>query len=91
MKMVINTSYEHYCLSPKAYEYLGLEWDFNGYAYYGDRTNPKLISCIETLGEEASWCGSKLRVVDVPDDVDLIFERDDCKEWIAEKHRTWGK
>lgn len=89
MEIVINASYEPYCLSPKAYEYLGLSWDYNGMAFIGNRTHPQLLSCIKNLGQEASWAGSKLKIVDIPDNIDWEMECDGCREWISEKHRIW--
>jgi hypothetical protein len=54
LKVVINNCYGGYCLSKKAYEYLGLGWDGYGYNYSENRSNPELVKCIEELGEEAS-------------------------------------
>ncbi len=33
---------------------------------------------------------AKLKVVEIPDDVDWEVENYDGIEWIAEKHRIWG-
>lgn len=46
-EIVLNKCYGGYSLSKLAYEFLGLEWDNYGYAFQHDRTNPKLIQCIE--------------------------------------------
>lgn len=53
-EIVLNKCYGGYSLSKLAYEFLGLEWDNYGYAFQHDRTNPKLIQCIEELGDLAN-------------------------------------
>lgn len=54
-----------------------------------DRADPDLINIVEELQEEAAWQYSKLKVVDVPDGLDLIICESSGKEWVAENHRTW--
>ena len=62
MKIAINTCYGVFGLSREAYEFLGMEWDGYGYASgtefdthcFENRINPKLIECIEMLGEKAN-------------------------------------
>lgn len=54
-----------------------------------ERSHPLLIECIETLKEEA---GEAIRVIEIPFDVDYYIAESDCGiEWVAEKHRTWGR
>jgi len=60
--------------------------------YHNDieRTDPILIQVIEELGEEESSSRySKLKIVEIPDDVEWEIQDYDGSEWIAEKHRTW--
>ena len=90
MKIVINKCYGGYSLSREAYEFLGLTWDDYGYEFNEDRSNPKLVECVETLGESASGAFAELKVVEIPDDVDWEIEDYDGVEWVSEKHRTWG-
>lgn len=52
------------------------------------RDDPVLIQVVETLGSKADN-GTKLRIVDIPDDVEWIIKDYDGLEWIAEKHRIW--
>ncbi len=55
------------------------------------RDDPILIQVIETLG--ASRCNtpySKLKIVEVPDDVICEIDDYDGLEWVAEMHRTWS-
>lgn len=55
-----------------------------------DRNDPILIQVIEELGDKANSKFSKLKIVEIPDDVDWNIEEYDGNEWIAEKHRTWS-
>lgn len=89
MKIVINKCYGGFCLSKKAYEYLGLAWDGYGYKYSNNRADSKLVECVETLGDIASGSLAELKVVEIPDDVDWYIDEYDGIEWVAEKHRTW--
>ena len=54
-----------------------------------DRGDPFLVQAIEELGESADGRFAKLKIVDVPDDVEWYVEEYDGLEWVAEKHRTW--
>ena len=56
---------------------------------YEDRTNLKLVECVEKLGEDADGDFAELKVVDIPDDVEYTIEEYDGIEWVSEKHRTW--
>lgn len=89
MKVVINRCFGGFSLSEKAYEYLGIPWDGYGYEYTEDRANPKLVECVEKLGEDANGDFAELKVVDIPDDIEWTIEEYDGIEWVSEKHRTW--
>ena len=54
------------------------------------RDDKILIEAVEEVGleESADYC-SKLKIVEIPDDVDWVLMEYDGLEWIAEKHRTW--
>lgn len=54
-----------------------------------DRTNELLIKVIENLDKEANGPHAKLKIVEIPDDVNYIIEEYDGLEHIAEVHRTW--
>jgi hypothetical protein len=88
-KIVINVCFGGFGISKKAYEFLGLEWDSYGYAFAGSRADPKLVECVETLGDEASGDFADLKVVEIPDGVEWTIEEYDGTEWVAEAHRTW--
>ena len=87
MKIVINACYGGFSLSQKAKEYLrfdGIDWlDLK-------RDDPKLVECVEALGDAASGKYSLLKVVEIPNDVEWEIEEYDGCEWVSEKHRTWG-
>lgn len=53
------------------------------------RNDPALIQVVETMGERASDSYSRLKVVEIPDDVKWQIAEYDGMEWIAETHRTW--
>ncbi len=90
MKIVINKCFGGYGLSKEAYEYMGLDWDDYGYEFDDDRTNPKLVECVEALGEKASGDFASLTVVEIPDDVEWFIDEYDGIESIHEKHRVWA-
>jgi hypothetical protein len=90
-KIVINTDYGGFGLSDQALaEYekrTGAQ-----FVYENDiaRDDPELIAVIEFLGVQAcNGAHSKLKIVEIPEDVEWIIQDYDGQEWIAEKHRTW--
>ena len=90
MKVVINGCYGGYSLSDEALAYLGIPGG-SRYTYDHDRTNPKLVECVEKLGEAASHgLGSSLYVVEVPDDVEWTITDYDGIEQVEEVHRVWS-
>lgn len=89
MKIVVNRRHGGYQLSKKAYDYLGIPWDEYGFEFSDDRTNPKLIEVVETLGKDANGGFANLEVVEVPDDVDWEIHDYDGWETIHERHRVW--
>ena len=71
IKAVINRCHGGFSLSKKAYEFLGIEWGEQeelwgaGFEFSEDRSNPKLIECVEKLGTEASGECSNLTVAQI--------------------------
>lgn len=55
-----------------------------------NREDPLLIQAIEELGEEANGRCAKLKIVEIPDDVEYEIEEYDGNEHIAEVHKTWS-
>jgi len=90
MKLVINAKYGGFGLSKEAYEFLGLEWDRFGFASEVKRNDPRLVECVEKLGEKANGPVAELKVVQIPDDVRWVIEDYAGLEWVAEEHRVWS-
>jgi hypothetical protein len=81
-------------LKKKKDEYGRKDYYINGEDFFSDidieRDDPILIDVILQLGEEANGSCAKLKIVEIPDDVEYDIKEYDGLEWIAEKHRTWG-
>ena len=90
MKIVINTCYGGFGLSKEA---LALYNERSGtvITYEGnvERNDSTLVEIVEQLGDAANASFAKLKVVEIPDDVQWQIEEYSGNEWIAEKHRTW--
>jgi hypothetical protein len=69
---------------------LGKYWAVGDNRSIEFRTNPDIVEVVETLGEGASGRFAKLKVVEIPDGIEVTIDEYDGIEWIAEKHRTWG-
>lgn len=104
MKVVINKCYGGFGLSKEACELyaerkgikLG-EWNEAWRFHEGDfnereieRNDPVLVQIVEELGDKANDECAKLRIVEIPDDVEWSVHEYDGIEWIAESHRTWS-
>jgi hypothetical protein len=92
MKIVLNKCFGGYGLSKLAYKELGLEWDGFGYAYDDaeERTNKKLIKCIEKIGEKAaSGELAYLRIIEIPDGIEFEIDNYDGVETVIEKGHSW--
>jgi len=61
---------------------------FNDYTI--DRTDPILVQVVEELKEEANDSCSKLKVIDIPDNIEYEIDEYDGLETIHEKHRKWS-
>jgi hypothetical protein len=66
-----------------------------GYGYTSDcsdgysRTDPDLIAAVEILGDKANGRHAKLKVVEIPDNIEYDIESYDGAESIHEKHKSW--
>lgn len=90
MKVVINGCYGGFSLSDEALAYLGIPGG-SRYSYEDDRTNPKLVECVEKLGEAVNHdSATYLYVVEVPDDVKWTITDYDGLEQVEEVHRVWS-
>lgn len=70
--------------------------DFCGFGYaegFDDgysRTDPILVEAVETLGKEANGSYAKLKVVEIPDDIEYYINDYDGVETVHEKHQSWS-
>lgn len=67
-------------------------WNETGIMHFSDldRDDPDLIAAVESLGDLACTPYSRLKVVEIPDNVEWEIMEYDGTEWVAEKHRTWS-
>lgn len=100
MKIVINKCYGGFSVSNAVLKELGKKCkygfldnedfgieDDNFYAY---RANKDLIKAIEKVGiEKSSGELAKLRIVDIPDDIEWEIDEYDGIETVREQHRSW--
>ena len=92
-KIVINTCYGGFGLSEESLEdYIKRKNITDKNFYHRDipRDCPDLVAMVEEGGTDVDCIYSKLKVVDVPDDVNWYIEEDDGMEHVAEHHRTWS-
>ena len=90
MKVVINRCYGGFGLSDKALDmYKQLSNKSKICAYELDRTDPILIQVVETLDAEADGFYAKLRIIEIPDDVEWEITEYDGNELVEEVHRKW--
>ena len=92
MKIVINKCYGGFGLSKEAEELYVQKKNISG-PLRGDilRNDSVLVEVVETLGDKASGIYSKLKVVEIPDDVtDWRIEEYDGWEHIAEGRKWYG-
>ena len=97
MKVVINTDWGGFSLSQEgedlyrdragrsywdACDILGFSWE--------SRADPILVQIIEEDAERYGGGRARLKVVEIPDDVEWFIHDYDGVEHIAEKHRTWS-
>lgn len=91
MKIVINTCYGGFSLSPKASQRYKERTGKTIGAYPDvERNDPDLVSVVEELGEKANGPDARLKVVDVPDDVKWYIRDYDGKETVVEQSRFWS-
>lgn len=74
------------------YAYYVLDGDTREYFCSSDidRSDKILVEVVELLGEKANGDFSKLKIVDIPDDIEWDIVEYDGREHIAEAHRTWS-
>ncbi len=90
MKIVINTCFGGFDISKEAKALYEIITSIEAFPHEMQRDDPVLVKIVEYLGAEANGGYAKLKVVEIPDDVDWAIDEYDGKEWVAEKHRTWS-
>jgi len=63
----------------------GVPWD----GRYIARDDTVLVSVIRELGTKSYGQFAKLKIVEVPADVNWVIDDYDGQEWVAEVHRRW--
>lgn len=53
------------------------------------RADSRIIEVVETLGKLANGACADLRVIEIPDGIEVEVEEYDGLEHVAERHRTW--
>ena len=90
--VVINDCYGGFGLSNAAmeqYKRLAGVTDKDFYDRDIPRDDPYLVKVVKDLGSAASGAHAKLKIVEIPGDVEWLVQEYDGAEWVAEKHRTW--
>lgn len=90
MKLIINRCYGGFNVSPKAMRLYAKRTELDSTVDYEQlRDDSELIRIVEELGEEASGRYSKLKVIEIPDDVEYEIHNYDGMESVHEVHRVW--
>ena len=90
--IVINDCYGGFGLSDEAkvlYKDMAGITDSDWYDRDIDRDDPYLVKIVRDLGSAAGGGYAKLKIVEIPGDVEWQISEYDGVEWVAEKHRTW--
>ena len=90
MKVVVNGSRGTFGIPDGSEEWLetNSDHDFSKENWYHPaittRTHPDFVRMVE------EFCPNcRLKIVDVPDEVDIVICESGGYEWVAEKHRKW--
>ena len=92
-KIVINVCHGGFGLSEAAgilYRELSGKPMLPEYYWEFRRDDPILVEVVERLADAANTRYSKLKIVEIPDDVAWTIMEYDGAEWVAEAHRTWS-
>ena len=89
LEFVVHTGFDGFDLSEEAYLFLGLDKDEDCGIFNDNRSNPDLISCVKSLGDDA---GSSLEIlsINVGDIEDAMFTVSYNSESIIEKYDSWS-
>ena len=92
-RVVINRCYGGFSLSDlaeKLYRKRAGITDDNWYSGDVERDDSILVSIVRELGAAANGSCAKLKIVEIPAEVEWQIEEYDGREWVAEKHRIWS-
>lgn len=92
-KIVINDRHGGFGLSEEALALYKAAYkieDPNFYEGLIPRDDPVLVSIVNTLGERANGKYARLKIVEIPSEVEWTIHEYDGQEWVAEVHRTWS-
>lgn len=91
--IVINKCYGGFGLSKKAlneYKRRANITDDSFWEHDIHRDDELLVAIVDEMGSAADGSYSKLRIVEIPDNVEWQIDEYDGMEWVAEKHKTWS-
>lgn len=63
---------------------------FYGSAYDYERNDPLVIEAIDVLGDKANGECAKLKIVEIPDNIQWAIDEYDGMEHVEQVHETWG-
>jgi len=87
-KIVINNCFGGFGLSEEAREMLGRPLD--SYDWEVRRDDPKLVEVVEKLGCGSYGRHAKLKIIEIPEDIEWELSDYDGIETVHEQHRKWG-
>lgn len=94
MKVVINTCYGGFALSPKGIAAVRKRKGCSGSRKINDytipRDDPDLVAVVEEMGEKANGVCAKLKIVEIPDRTKWEIDEYDGLEEVHEKHQSWS-
>ena len=92
IKIVINACYGGFNLSNEAEKWLieNKNWNKDKSKWKYDRKNPDSPSPLRRDPRYRAAFISNLKIIEIPDDIEYDIKEHAGKEWVAEKHRTWG-
>ena len=92
-RIVINTCHGGFSLSDEASDLYRERAGITDPDWYDgdvDRDDSILVSIVRELGAAADGSCAKLKIVEIPAEVEWQIEEYDGREWVAEKHRIWS-
>ena len=91
MRVVINSCHGGFHLSEAAASEYSRRKGLTERLRHGEilRDDSDLIEIVETMGSAANADCSKLKIIEIPDDIHWHVSEFAGNEWVAENHRTW--